>query len=1277
MVIVDDLLEGSSNSIPPYASPNPSPARGIYGFALFVCSWFFLALYLIWAIVPTPYLESLHLTYLPAKYWAIAIPLLLPIAVAVFIILVLVHNFIQLHGVFEDVEIIEDDFGRGAGVGSVDLQSFLQIPEVLVKKSKNCTAVIIMLRGTLPTLKSFSFSLLPIRQRTHSFGRRLRRKTKTVENIPTKALSVSKINELMRKRLEASWVENKNQALEMDLDSLSANRYLEINANKYASIVAYRQAKKEKDEYEKNELTFEHGFKGNREEPDDFPLAGSFLLKADSFIPINPTENSPTFSKLPGSDRGFYVYGDGFVDEFVVGSTTDIPGGELENVDDEIVIRYGAEDAVEEIDFQLPGQSIDPKDNVIEDEGDEILDNYGTVDPSIPSSSKFCGACGANFHCRDASLPGFLPAELNVNVCEVDYRSMMKHLKLKQEVLIILVVDMCDLPGSIYSELPKIIGYQKPMIVVGNKVDLLPPDAHRGFLRHFRQSLYNMLKEAGFVENFNILNTSLISAKTGYGVEDLITQEIKCFVESSRAVLLQNIFLRFSTRDTLRNDMYLVGCTNAGKSTLFNSLLQSDLCKVRAVDLIERAATTPWPGTTISLLKFPVMNPSPHKLEIRRRSVMMRMEFFYVAYLISELDRLLTNQAWQKKEERMRYKLYKQSGDIKYAMLQSGIGNSYKDREKELQPPSFRSILTDSEETDKPKRAFDPNSFVFAKGKWCFDTPGMVNSDQILNLFTLDELITVLPRTMIMPRTFIMHSEESLLVGGIAQVDVISLPTAAGPISARDYPERRPCVLLTVFASAQLPIFIRKTSEIAAFREKYLGSSLLAAPIGDAERIARFPGLKGSEMIFESTGSQKGCGDIVLSSLGWVCVTSRRGEIRLKAHTPEGRGLFLREPALLPFCAQLRGSRIGGTAAYKVKRPVFPDVLWIVTHCSALAVGYFIIACLINYSDGELLWNFFENWLGEKLVPNETNVRNMDVKNNSKRIHDLPWKEAERTNLFLEYKDVLGVTIPEPVNKLLEELIEQLIDNYVNSWYKTKISGDASFVNEIRYQIRYAVAVLYLRFQKIDLSSTILFEAVPLAAIHCSRVKHLSAMIDKNISSSQLVETKILEAMPDVHFALSSRENEVDYLRELADHLIGLIMDESCIAGHSSDNDSPFRDILTNHSRPWASHVCRHFLRELFVFSFLLPAMDLIADPDIINRLLVFLCDSDVLSSPNISQGSRQVEILHQLTDYSLTDTPDSLLQLKLSDMLRDTRQLMMFRAYLKDIHAPLNELDF
>lgn len=76
--------------------------------------------------------------------------------------------------------------------------------------------------------------------------------------------------------------------------------------------------------------------------------------------------------------------------------------------------------------------------------------------------------------------------------------------------------------------------------------------------------------------------------------------------------------------------------------------------------------------------------------------------------------------------------------------------------------------------------------------------------------------------------------------------------------------------------------------------------------------------------------------------------------------------------------------------------------------------------------------------------------------------------------------------------------------------------------------------------------------------------------------SSELVETKVLEVMPDVHFALSSRQNEVDYLRELADHFIGFIMDESCIGGHSDDSDSPFRDILTSHS------VCFHLVRVFY-----------------------------------------------------------------------------------------------
>lgn len=53
--------------------------------------------------------------------------------------------------------------------------------------------------------------------------------------------------------------------------------------------------------------------------------------------------------------------------------------------------------------------------------------------------------------------------------------------------------------------------------------------------------------------------------------------------------------------------------------TLFNALLQSDLCKLRAMDLIERVTTSIWPGTTMNLLKFPLWNPSAFKLELRKK----------------------------------------------------------------------------------------------------------------------------------------------------------------------------------------------------------------------------------------------------------------------------------------------------------------------------------------------------------------------------------------------------------------------------------------------------------------------------------------------------------------------------------------------------------------------------------------------------------------------------------------------------------------------------------
>lgn len=55
-----------------------------------------------------------------------------------------------------------------------------------------------------------------------------------------------------------------------------------------------------------------------------------------------------------------------------------------------------------------------------------------------------------------------------MNVCEVDYVSIMSCLRMNEEALVLLVVDITDIPGSIHRQLPHIIGPRKPVIVIGD-----------------------------------------------------------------------------------------------------------------------------------------------------------------------------------------------------------------------------------------------------------------------------------------------------------------------------------------------------------------------------------------------------------------------------------------------------------------------------------------------------------------------------------------------------------------------------------------------------------------------------------------------------------------------------------------------------------------------------------------------------------------------------------------------------------------------------------------
>lgn len=83
-----------------------------------------------------------------------------------------------------------------------------------------------------------------------------------------------------------------------------------------------------------------------------------------------------------------------------------------------------------------------------------------------------------------------------------------------------------------------------------------------------------------------------------------------------------------------------------------------------------------------------------------------------------------------------------------------------------------------------------------------------------------------------------------------------------------------------------------------------------------------FPQLKSEQLTIHGTGWKASTADIVLSSAGWVSITIGQGKpALLRAHTPRGKGIFVRDPPLFPLAVNQRGKRSqkGNRSAFKGK----------------------------------------------------------------------------------------------------------------------------------------------------------------------------------------------------------------------------------------------------------------------------------------------------------------------------------------------------------------------
>lgn len=214
---------------------------------------------------------------------------------------------------------------------------------------------------------------------------------------------------------------------------------------------------------------------------------------------------------------------------------------------------------------------------------------------SLTEQSYQCIGCGATIQTTQPNELGYLPqSALNKGIdkgafyCQRCFRlrhyNELQDLDISDDVFlnklseiaddhafVVLVVDIFDVEGSILSGLHRFIGNQK-FIVAANKLDLLPKVTRHSKVKDWVRQIVN---RHGL-----------------YPEEVILTHGNK---ESGILDLAKVI-----EKEIQRNNVYIVGVTNVGKSTLINQLIRHYGGEKEVI------TTSNHPGTTLDLIQIPL-----------------------------------------------------------------------------------------------------------------------------------------------------------------------------------------------------------------------------------------------------------------------------------------------------------------------------------------------------------------------------------------------------------------------------------------------------------------------------------------------------------------------------------------------------------------------------------------------------------------------------------------------------------------------------------------------
>ncbi|MDH6365228.1 ribosome biogenesis GTPase YqeH [Enterococcus sp. PF1-24] len=158
----------------------------------------------------------------------------------------------------------------------------------------------------------------------------------------------------------------------------------------------------------------------------------------------------------------------------------------------------------------------------------------------------------------------------DVSLTDNDFLQLLNELGQK-DALIVNVIDIFDFNGSLIPGLHRFIG-DNPLLLVGNKMDVLPKSLKKGKLTQW-------LKERAFEAGLRPQEVLLTSARKAGEMSDLLAM-----IEKYRE----------------GRDVYIVGVTNVGKSTLINQIIK------QTAGVQELITTSRFPGTTLDKIEIPL-----------------------------------------------------------------------------------------------------------------------------------------------------------------------------------------------------------------------------------------------------------------------------------------------------------------------------------------------------------------------------------------------------------------------------------------------------------------------------------------------------------------------------------------------------------------------------------------------------------------------------------------------------------------------------------------------